>query len=160
MDIENNEVKKKPKKIMPIIFGIIVIVGAVWGIQKYIYAMHHEVTDDAQIESDISPVLSRVTGYVDKINFVDNQHVKKGDTLIILDDRDMKIKVEQAKAAMEMAMGTTSVVDANINSSEANLRAANAGVDAAKVHVWKTTQDYNHYENLFHEIIDVDINEK
>lgn len=149
--MENNEIKKKPKKPLPIIFGLIILSGAIWGISKYIYAKHHEVTDDAQIESDISPVLTRVTGYVGKINFEDNQFVKEGDTLIILDDRDLKIKVLQAEAAYEMAAAGTLVVHANISTAIAALQTAKAGVESARVHVWKTTQDFKHYQNLLNE---------
>ena len=149
--MENTESRKKPKKLMPIIFGIILLIGAIWGVNKYIYAKHHEVTDDAQIESDISPVLSRITGYVNKINFEENQLVKEGDTLIVLDDRDLKIKAMQANAAYEMAIATTFVVNANIASTVTGLQAAKAGVESARVKIWKTTQDYEHYQNLIKE---------
>ena len=49
---------------------------------------------DAQIDAYISPVIPRVPGYVNEIRVTDNQLVKKGDTLLVLDDRDLKIKLE------------------------------------------------------------------
>ena len=67
---------------------------------KYIHAQHHEETDDAQIEANISPVIPRVSGYVKEVRVKDNQHGKKRRYLLILDDRDLKLKVEQAEAAL------------------------------------------------------------
>lgn len=149
--MENTEEKKKTKKTLPIIFGIVILTGALWGISKYFYSLHHEVTDDAQIESDISPVLARVSGYVNKINFEDNQFVKEGDTLLMLDDRELKIKELQAEAAYKMALAGISVVHSNISTAIASLKTANAGIESARVRVWKTTQDFNHYQNLLNE---------
>lgn len=148
---ESTDEKKKPKKTLPIIFGIIIISGTVYGIIKYIYALHHEVTDDAQIENDISPVIARVAGYVSKINFEENQPVSKGDTLIILDDHDLKIKVRQAEASLQMASAGINVVDANVATAKAAKQTAVAGVESAQVKARKASQDYSHYENLVKE---------
>src|SRR5258707_15191918 len=102
--MENNNSKPKSKKVLPLIIVLVVIAAAAFGINKYIYSIHHEDTDDAQVDADISPVLTRVTGYVSEIRFEDNQHVNKGDTLVKLDDRDLVIKVQQAQAALESAI--------------------------------------------------------
>jgi membrane fusion protein (multidrug efflux system) len=74
-----------------------------FGISKYSHALHHEETDDAQVSADIIPVYPRVAGYVSQVFVRDHQQVKKGDTLLILDDRDYKIKLEQAEGALETA---------------------------------------------------------
>ena len=66
-------------------------------------AQHHEETDDAQVEANISPVIPRISGYVTQVRVKDNQQVKKGDTLLVLDDRDLKIKLQQAEAALATA---------------------------------------------------------
>src|SRR6266436_2545404 len=117
-----DENQKKPKKkILPIILTFIVIASAAFGITKYIYSAHHEDTDDAQVDADISPVLARVSGYVNEIRFEDNQKVKEGDTLIKLDDRDFRIKVEQAEAALVNANAMITVAKANVATAQANL---------------------------------------
>src|SRR4051812_48242680 len=122
--MENNG-KKPKKKTVPIILGIIFIIGLAYGVNRFIYARHHEVTDDAQIEGDISPVLARVSGYVKEIRFEDNQVVKKGDTLILIDDSDLRIKVDQAQAALDNAAAAVAL-------AEANVLTAKAGVGTAK----------------------------
>ncbi len=146
MEPEKN--KSKKKKILPIILALIIIASATFGISKYIYSQHHEDTDDAQIDSDISPVLARVSGYVNEIRFEDNQHVNKGDTLIKLDDRDLQIKVQQAEAALANAAANVPFIKSNVTTAQANQATSKSAIDAAKVRVWKATQDFSRYQNL------------
>jgi len=146
----------KPKnKRFAIVLGALVVVGATFGITKYVHSLHHEDTDDAQVDAYISPVIPRVPGYVNEIRVTDNQLVKKGDTLLILDDRDLKIKLEQAEAALAAAQSslgiaeaTTTASQASVAGSQANVSALDAQIEAAKVNVWRATQDYNRYANL------------
>ena len=106
MEENNGKVTAAPQKrskVFLIIPILMVLFGAWFGITKYTYALHHEETDDAQIAADISPVIPRVSGYVKEVRVKDNQFVHKGDTLLVLDDRDLKLKVDQAEAALGTA---------------------------------------------------------
>lgn len=152
---EHHPEPKKTNKRFAIVLGLLVVVGGTFGISKYIHAQHHEETDDAQIDANISPAIPRVSGYIAEIKVKDNQMVKKGDTLLVLDGRDLAIKLEQAEAALlaaksglTVAEATTSASQANIATSEANTSAISAQIEAAKVNVWRATQDYNRYANL------------
>ncbi|HEX2682839.1 MAG TPA: HlyD family secretion protein, partial [Ferruginibacter sp.] len=114
-----------------------------------------EETDDAQIEANISPVIPRVAGYVKEVRVKDNQFVKKGDTLILLDERDLALRVQQAEAALATArtnLGaaetSTSAARANIASSRAGISTIDAQISAAKVTLWRATQDHERYANL------------
>src|SRR5213075_524968 len=133
----------------------IVIGGSWFGISKYNHSLHHEDTDDAQISADISPVIPRVAGYVTDVRVRDNQKVKKGDTLLILDNRDYEIKVKQAQAALQIAQSslnsaraTTNAAKANIATSQASVGTIDAQIEAAKITLWRTQQDYERYANL------------
>ncbi len=147
-----------PKKRNPrfiIILGVLVIGGAIFGIKTYVHGLHHEETDNAQIDANVSPVIPRVSGYVKDIRVKDNQQVKKGDTLIVLDDRDLVIKVQQAEAALAAAEANVGVAEANtttsranIVSSQANVATVDAQIEAAKVNLWRASQDYDRYANL------------
>src|SRR2546423_11464784 len=128
------------KKILPIIFSVIIIGGAGYGTVEYFYSLHHETTDDAQVDGDISPVNARVSGYIKDIYFIENQAVKQGDTLVKIDDRDLQLKVEQAQAAVDNAIANVSVVKANIASAMANVNTAQSNIDQQKIKVWKATQ--------------------
>lgn len=149
------EIKKKRSLTFPIILAIVLIVGGIIGYRTYSYLLAHEETDDAQIASNMSPVISKISGYVLEVKVTDNQFVKKGDTLIILDDRDQKMALQQATAALgtarsnvQTARAATHAASQNINSTNAAIATANAQIEAAKVNVWKTSQDLKRYANL------------
>jgi membrane fusion protein (multidrug efflux system) len=100
-------------------------------------------------------VIPRIAGYVKEVRVKDNQVVKKGDTLLILDDRDMALRVQQAEAALATAKTNLGSAEANtnaskatINSSQANIAIVDAQIEAAKVNVTRTSQDYERYANL------------
>src|SRR5689334_4746910 len=119
---------KKSSKRFIIVLALLLVAGGWFGIAKYLHAQKHEETDDAQVEANISPVIPRVAGYVKEVRVKDNQVVKKGDTLIVLDDRDMALRVQQAEAALATAKtnlgsaeATTTASKASINSSQANV---------------------------------------
>jgi membrane fusion protein, multidrug efflux system len=146
---------KKSNKVFIIVLAVLLIGGGWFGISKYQHAQHHEETDDAQVEASISPVIPRVAGYVKEVRVKDNQVVKKGDTLLVLDDRDLALKVMQAEAALATAQSnlgaaraTTNASRANISSTQAGISTADAQIEAAKINVWRTTQDYDRYTNL------------
>uniref|UniRef100_UPI001C2FC8C2 biotin/lipoyl-binding protein n=1 Tax=Chitinophaga sp. GbtcB8 TaxID=2824753 RepID=UPI001C2FC8C2 len=89
--------------------AVLVSGGAIFGISKYVHALHHEETDNAQIDANVSPVIPRVSGYVTPIRVKDNQDVKKGDTLIVLDDRELQNKLQQAEASLVAAQANVGV---------------------------------------------------
>ena len=146
--------KKKSKRFL-IVLLLLLIAGGWFGISKYMYARHHETTDDAQVESNINPVIPKISGYVTDVRVHENQRVRKGDTLLLLDDRELRLKVEEAEAALgtaesnlSSAKASTSASQANIATSQVAVGTIDAQIDAAKVNVWRTTQDYNRYANL------------
>src|SRR6201992_432676 len=123
---------KKPNRVLPIVLGVILIGGIIFGIKEYIYYSKHIDTDDAQIDGDISPVVARVGGYVDSIFFQENQHVNKDQVLVKLDDRDYKVKVEQALSAKQSASAGVGVGQSQISNTAANASSARAQVESAQ----------------------------
>jgi membrane fusion protein, multidrug efflux system len=137
------------KIIFPIILGIVFIVGGIFGYSKYNYAQHHESTDDAQLEGNINPISPRVSGFVTQLKVDDYMKVKKGDTLVVLDDRDLKIKVEQAQTALDNAKAGLDVSHADVSSSESNFASAQADIDNAKVRLNLAQTDFDRINSLY-----------
>ena len=122
----------------------------------------NQSTDNAQLETDISPVIPKINGTVSKIFVEDNQVVKEGDTIMILDDANYKIAVRQAEIAVLSAKKNTSlarknkdVVGANVNSVAANsnavaanLYSVQAAVSAAKVKLEVSNKNYQRFKIL------------
>src|ERR1019366_6772745 len=115
------EAPKKKRKGFIIALIVLVLAGTTFGLTKYIHGLHHEETDDAQIDANISPVIPRISGYVTEVRVKDNQKVKKGDTLVILDNRNELIQVAQAEAALAAATSNLTVTQANTIASKANI---------------------------------------
>ena len=57
-------------------------------------------TDDAYVASDVSVISPKVEGYIKEVHFRDNEAVKKGAVLFVIDDSDFAAKVAQAQAAV------------------------------------------------------------
>jgi membrane fusion protein (multidrug efflux system) len=161
---------EKKKIIRFLILGTLLIVAVVVGANKISYMLHHEETENSQLETNIVPVLPRVGGWVTKVLVKDNQVVHIGDTLVKIDDRDLQIKVLQAEAAVKNAEANLALIvanagtaQANVGTSDASFQAQNAGietataqyataqanVESAKIRVWKATQDFNRYQQLY-----------
>lgn len=147
--------KPKRSKVFPIILLLLIVFGAWFGISKYVHGKHHEETDDAQVESNISPVIPRVSGYVSEVKVQDNQRVRKGDTLLVLDQRDLALKVEQAEAALATAQSnlgvartSSSAAESNIAPVQASIGTIDAQIGVAKINLSRANQDFDRYANL------------
>ncbi|MDN5286968.1 MAG: secretion protein HlyD [Mucilaginibacter sp.] len=147
-ETQEQEPKKKPNKVIPIILGVLLVGGIIFGIKEYIYYGKHIDTDDAQIDGDISPVVARVGGYVDSIYFEENTHVNANQILVKIDDRDYKVKLEQAQAAQVGASAGINVNQSQIFATAANSASARAEVVSNAARLDKVKKDYDRYANL------------
>ncbi|MHA6697481.1 HlyD family secretion protein [Chryseobacterium sp. A321] len=151
-------VKKKSKKksnLVNILVFILILGGLVFVAKSYYRTGSDRFTNAAQVESYINPINTRVSAYIKEIRFEEHQFVKKGDTLLILDDREIQTQVGQANAAYMAAIAsrnstTTSVRTAinNVGTVGANVQAAKASIDVAKARLWNAEQNFNRYKNL------------
>lgn len=138
METSNQQKKKSPVKF--IILGSLLLAAGYWGFNKVSFALSHETTDNAQIETQITPVLSRVAGYVKTINVKDYDSVKAGELLVELDDAELQqqleemqadfnqtaVDIENAKAALQNAKVSLAINKGNIDMSNMRLKKANA----------------------------------
>lgn len=127
--------KKKTKKVVKKRFLVPILVIILLVLLGFLYFSTFETTDDAFVEGHIIRVSPKVTGIIEKLYIDDNEHVKKGQLLLTIDDRDYKVKYEQAKAAYEMALyrQKSAVVDKN----------------AAQTDMKVAQQDFDRYKNLY-----------
>lgn len=100
------------------------------------------------MRQQIVPVNSRVQGYIKEIRFNEYEPVKKGDTLIIIDDADMKLRVAQAQADYQNALAGRSVADRTIGVASANVAVTEASIAEAKVVMDMAETDFKRYSAL------------
>ena len=98
-----------------------------------------QVTNDAYVRGDLTPLSTKVAGLVREVRVNDYQSVHKGDLLVQLDDDDYKAQVAQAaagveaaKAALENNRRQQQLQDSRIDRALAGIDQANAQIAAAQ----------------------------
>ena len=141
--------KHRSKKILSYIITLtVIIIAGVWVAAKFIHLGNVEFTDNAQIHRQIVPVKSRVQGYIKEIRFNEYEPVKKGDTLVIIDDADMRLNVARARADYRNALAGRDVADRSVASASANVAVSEASIAEAKVLMEMAATDLARYDKL------------
>lgn len=141
--------KHGTKKIISYIVTLAVVaVAAIWVCIKFVHLGNVEFTDNAQVRQQIVPVNCRVQGYIKEIRFSEYEPVKKGDTLVVIDDADLKLNVARAAADYQNALAGRSVADRSVASANANVQVSEASVAEVKVLMELAATDLARYEKL------------
>jgi membrane fusion protein, multidrug efflux system len=122
----------------------------VLGVRYLIWSAHHETTDDAYLAGHVHPISARIADTVEQVLIDDNEHVDAGQTLVILDPNDYKVKLDHAKAALnavshgadsaaaviraisQSATAQTTEAQGSIGDARASIQATKAAVTAAE----------------------------
>lgn len=128
---------------------VVVVCLAVWGGRTLWYQLRYEETNDAQVDEYINPVTVKVTGYIAEIRYEENQEVKKGDTLVLIDKREYAAHEEEAVAALRNAEAQVGVLRSAIHSSGQVAKVSEAQIAAAKARLWHHEQEYERYKKLY-----------
>lgn len=141
--------KHSQKKILSYIFVMMIVATAViWVGGKFYHGRNVEFTDNAQVCRQIVPVNSRVQGYIKKIYFEEYAPVKQGDTLVVIDDADMRLRVAQARADYHNALAGREVADRSVGVASANVAVSEASIAEAKAVMEMAADDFERYRNL------------
>jgi membrane fusion protein (multidrug efflux system) len=122
-----------------------------------------QVTDDAYVRGDLTPLSTKVAGIVRAVNVADYQQVHKGDLIVELQDDDYKAQVDQAKAAVEAGragiqenlrqreLQDTRIAKAlaGIDQAKAQIAAAEAGKDAVQAELIRARSERKRQEGLY-----------
>lgn len=126
----------------------IVAGGFIWLVRGYFHIGNKDFTNAAQVEEFINPINSRVSAYIKEIRFTEHQPVKKGDTLIVLDEREILTQVAQAEAAYQNALASKNVANSSVNTIANNVNVSNANIAGAKARMLNAEKNLQRYENL------------
>ena len=117
-----------------IVIAVIAVVVLVFAVRFVLEALSTVSTDDAYVNSHVTFVAPRVAGQVAKVLVDDNNRVKKGDILVVLDKEPFEVQVNIKKAALDNAQ-------ANLVAEEATIRGQVASARSARFKLLHTTED-------------------
>ena len=129
-DSGDDAAANQPRKrvIFGILGSILAIVLLIFGGRWYAYARVHAGTEDAMIDSDVVAITSKIGEKIDSIPVETNQYVRKGQLLVVLDNRDERHRLAQAQAAYDQALSMQTTL---VQQSQGGVAQAQAGVASA-----------------------------
>ena len=83
--------------------AVLLIPGGWWGYSKWQSGQTNETTEDAQVDGRIIPVVNKVAGYVARVRVRENETVNVGDTILVIDDAELRVRLAQAEAELAAA---------------------------------------------------------
>ena len=108
--------------------AIVVLFATRW--DRWVGSSARQVTDDAYIRGDITPLSAQVDGYVRHVAVDDFQYVKAGDLLVEIDDADYRARVAQAEADLAAAQAAIDNIKARKAAQHAVVAEAEAAITA------------------------------
>ncbi|HEX6428538.1 MAG TPA: HlyD family secretion protein [Niastella sp.] len=135
-----------------IAIALFVAVTALFYFVRYlINAGDYEDTNDAQVDSFINPVSARAGGFIKEVLFNEHQQVKRGDTLVILDNREYIQKVKEAESMLEDTRAQQEILNAAIRSAQTATLLNRDQINSASARLWQQEQDVKRFRNLLNE---------
>jgi membrane fusion protein (multidrug efflux system) len=139
--------KKSPVKI--ILLVLLFLVAGYFGYTKINSVLTHETTDNAQVETQITPVLPRVAGYVKTIKVKDYDSVKTGQLVVELDDAELQTQLLEMEADYRQAEVDVINAKAALNNALVSLRVNKGNIDLSQMRKKKSEDDLKRDQNLF-----------
>jgi membrane fusion protein (multidrug efflux system) len=143
--------EEKKSLVRPIILTVVFLIAAFFGYKKIHYALTHETTDNAQIETQITPVLPRVSGYVKTIAINDYDSVKPGQLVVELDDAELQTQLLEQEADYKEAEVDVINAKATLNNTMVSLRVNKGNIDLSDVRSNKAKEDLQRDQNLYND---------
>ena len=82
---------------------LLLLAGITYVVLQFTHFGHIEYTDNARVCQYIAPQNTRVQGFIKEIRFEAYQHVREGDTLVIIEDSEFRLRLAQAKSDLARA---------------------------------------------------------
>ncbi|HGY4638644.1 TPA: HlyD family secretion protein [Acinetobacter baumannii] len=136
------------KKITWGVFSVLLLF-LVAGILYYFFVYRfYQSTDNAYVQADVTWVMPKISGEVMELLINDNQVVKKGETLAVLDHRDYQARYDQARSVVSLKEAALGVQQQNEKSAKSSITEANSGVVAAQADLSRLKKEYERYQDL------------
>ena len=149
--MEQNQSSNKAATIRKIVIGALIAVALYFGGKKVVFSLTHETTDNAQIETNIVPVLTRIAGYVKTLDIKDFDSVSQNQLVAEIDDADLKMQLEEQQSELQQANADLANAKAQLANAILSLQSNKGAIDLKKIRQQKTINDLKRDQNLFKE---------
>jgi membrane fusion protein (multidrug efflux system) len=149
--MEQNQSSNKAATIRKVVIGALVGVALFFGGRKVIFSLTHETTDNAQIETSIVPVLTRIAGYVKSVDVKDFDSVSQNQLVVEIDDADLKMQLEEQQSELQQANAELANAKAQLANAILSLQSNKGAIDLKKIRQQKSLNDLKRDQSLFKE---------
>ncbi len=139
---------KQKKLIYNTITVIAIVVTLGWVCSNFVHLGNVEFTENAQIKQHIIPINARVQGFVKEVRFDEYSPVKRGDTLLIIEQAEFRYRLAQAEAGYQNALADKSAMHKVISTTDANMSVSDAGIEEARIRLANAERNYHRFEAL------------
>ncbi len=140
--------RKAKVRIWNIIVVLLLLGGLTYVVCRFLHLGNVEFTDNAYVHQHITPVNSRVEGFIKEIRFDEYTPVHKGDTLIIIEDSEFRLQVAQAESALANARVGRSASDIGVATTSSNIAVSEAAIAESKVNLDNARTEDERYRRL------------
>lgn len=127
---------------------LLLLVGAYFVVAHFVHFGRVEFTDNATVCRHITPVNTRVQGFIREIRFDDFQQVHRGDTLAIIEDTEFRLHLAQAEADLARATAGRSGASTGVATAQTNVGVSEAGIEEARARLENAKREDERYARL------------
>ncbi|MFT4205174.1 MAG: HlyD family secretion protein [Chitinophagaceae bacterium] len=144
-------IRKKKSAVRLVILVVLAIAIIFFAWKKISFALNHETTDDAQISTQITPILPRVSGYLKEIYVNDYDSVKAGQLVAVIDDADLVTELKEMEASLQASEADLLNAKAGLNNAQVSIVPSKGNIDLTDVKIKQAEEDYQRNLNLYNE---------
>ena len=127
---------------------LLLVAGAIFVVCQFVHFGDVEFTDNARVRQHIVPQNTRVQGFIREVRFQEFQPVKKGDTLVVIEDTEFRLRLAQAEADLARAQEGLKATGTSIQTTQSNMHVTEAGIEEARVNMENAEREYRRFEKL------------
>jgi len=140
--------KKIPSLLYNLFIITLLVIGAIIVFLNFAHFGNVEYTDNARVRQHITPQNTRVQGFIREIRFSEFQPVHKGDTLVVIEDSEFRLRLAQAKADLARAEQGSKATGSSIETTASNMSVTDAGIEEARINMENAQKEDARFENL------------
>lgn len=131
---------------------LLMVAGAGGGTAYWRFAVHpFESTDNTYLKAYMTQVSPRESGYVRAVLFENNQSVRAGDLLVVIDDADLKARLAEGEAQMAVERAQITSLEADKRTQDSLVRQGKAEIAAVEADLERAARDFRRFGNLVNE---------